>query len=488
MVLEKERKKKTRIVCTIGPASEDKKVLTKLVQAGMNVMRLNFSHGDFEEHGGRIKTLREINKELNKNVAILLDTKGPEIRTGDFVDGKTEFKKGQVSTICVEDIVGTSEKFTITYKDLYKDVKPGGFILVNDGQVELLVDHIDGTDIVCVAANDGDVKNKRGINVPGIKLGFDYLSPKDISDLTFGAHQPFDYVAASFCRRAQDIIDIKKLLIENGRNDIQILAKIENQEGVENVGKQYMNTAAVAALEARVKLYMKNYEGAITAAQEAITLSGGTIVSTKEDYKNMYTTLAVSTEDIFFIAKAEDDYLSANALNTLWNKYGLSINSATVAEYSPNDIRLALLGGTWTGGKMRGITTNNQISNLPVFRLPEMYLIQAEAYAKQSTPDYGKAKEKLLEVAAKRNPDLDDSEIAEDQTIIDVIDKERKLELVQEGHRFFDARRLGKIISVADGAYTNFNIAKFVYPIPSFEVNSGFGVIQTEGWSNNLPR
>ena len=271
-------------------------------------------------------------------------------------------------------------------------------------------------------------------------------------------------------------------------DDITKAKEYYAKEGVENVGKQYMNTAAVAALEARVKLYMKNYEGAITAAQEAITLSGGTIVSTKEDYKNMYTTLAVSTEDIFFIAKAEDDYLSANALNTLWNKYGLSINSATIAEYSSNDIRLALLGGTWTGGKMRGITTNNQISNLPVFRLPEMYLIQAEAYAKQSTPDYGKAKEKLLEVAAKRNPDLDDSEIAEDQTIIDVIDKERKLELVQEGHRFFDARRLGKIISVADGAYTNFNIAKFVYPIPSFEVNSGFGVIQTEGWSDNLPR
>ena len=271
-------------------------------------------------------------------------------------------------------------------------------------------------------------------------------------------------------------------------DDITKAKEYYAKEGVENVGKQYMNTAAVAALEARVKLYMKNYEGAITAAQEAITLSGGTVVSTKEDYKNMYTTLAVSTEDIFFIAKAEDDYLSANALNTLWNKYGLSINSATVAEYSPNDIRLALLGGTWTGGKMRGITTNNQISNLPVFRLPEMYLIQAEAYAKQSTPDYGKAKEKLLEVAAKRNPDLDDSEIAEDQTIIDVIDKERKLELVQEGHRFFDAKRLGKIISVEDVSYTNFNIAKFVYPIPSFEVNSGFGVIQTEGWSDNLPR
>ena len=204
---------KTKIVCTVGPASESKEMLTKLVKAGMNVMRLNFSHGTHEEHAEKITTLLEINKELSTNVAILLDTKGPEIRTGDFVGGKTTFKKGQTSIICVEDIEGTSERFTITYKDLYKDVKPGGYILVNDGQVE----------------------NKRGINVPGIKLGFDYLSPKDISDLTFGAGQPFDYVAASFCRRAQDIIDIKKLLIENGRNDIQILAKIENQEGVDNV-------------------------------------------------------------------------------------------------------------------------------------------------------------------------------------------------------------------------------------------------------------
>ena len=237
MVLEKERKKKTRIVCTIGPASEDKKVLTKLVQAGMNVMRLNFSHGDFEEHGGRIKTLREINKELNKNVAILLDTKGPEIRTGDFVDGKTEFKKGQVSTICVEDIVGTSERFTITYKDLYKDVKPGGFILVNDGQVELLVDHVEGTDIVCICANDGIVKNKRGINVPGIKLGFDYLSEKDIGDLTFGCQQGVDFIAASFVRNAEAIKEIKELLRANGGERIDVIAKIENAEGVHNIDK-----------------------------------------------------------------------------------------------------------------------------------------------------------------------------------------------------------------------------------------------------------
>ena len=226
---------KTKIVCTIGPASESKEMLTKLVKAGMNVMRLNFSHGTHEEHEEKINTLLEINKELSTNVAILLDTKGPEIRTGDFVGGKTTFKKGQTSTICVEDIEGTSERFTITYKDLYKDVKPGGFILVNDGQVELLVDHVDGTDIVCICANDGVVKNKRGINVPGIKLGFDYLSEKDIGDLTFGCQQGVDFIAASFVRRPQDVLDVKKLLIENGRPEIQIIAKIENSEGVENM-------------------------------------------------------------------------------------------------------------------------------------------------------------------------------------------------------------------------------------------------------------
>ena len=235
MVLERERKKKTRIVCTIGPASESKEMLTKLVKAGMNVMRLNFSHGSHEEHLAKIERIREVNKELNKNVAVLLDTKGPEIRTGDFVGGKTEFKKGQVSTICVEDIEGTSDRFTISYKNLYQDVKPGGFILINDGQIELLVDHVEGTDIVCVCANDGVVKNTRGINVPGVKLGFDYLSQKDIDDITFGCQQDVDFIAASFCRRPQDILDIKKLLVENEKPGIQVIAKIENDEGVENI-------------------------------------------------------------------------------------------------------------------------------------------------------------------------------------------------------------------------------------------------------------
>lgn len=231
----KDKMKKTKIVCTIGPASENPKMLKKLVLAGMNVMRCNFSHGDFEEHGKKMQTMREVNAELGTHCAILLDTKGPEIRTGDFEGGFTEFKKGQVSTICVEDIVGTADRFTISYKDLYKDVKPGGFILVNDGQVELLVDHVEGTDIVCVCANDGKVKNKRGINVPGIELGFEFISEKDRADLVFGCEQDVDYIAASFVRRPQDVLDVKKVLVENGKPEIQIIAKIENSEGAEKM-------------------------------------------------------------------------------------------------------------------------------------------------------------------------------------------------------------------------------------------------------------
>ena len=231
----KEKMKKTKIVCTIGPASQDKEMLKKLIKAGMNVMRCNFSHGDYEEHAMKMDTLREVNKELGTDVAIMLDTKGPEIRTGAFEGGFTEFKKGQVSVITPEEIVGSADRFTISYKELYKDVKPGAYILVNDGQVALVVDHVEGKDIYCVAANDGRVKNTRGINVPGTKLQFEFLSEKDKNDLIFGCKQDVNFIAASFVRRKQDVLDIKKLIAENGKPDIKVLPKIECVEGVENI-------------------------------------------------------------------------------------------------------------------------------------------------------------------------------------------------------------------------------------------------------------
>ena len=232
--MAKDKMKKTKIVCTIGPASDNEEMLTKLFKAGMNVMRCNFSHGDHEEHAAKMALCRKVNKKLGTDVAIMLDTKGPEIRTGDFEGGATEFTKGQVSIITTEDIVGTSDRFTITYKDLYKDVKPGDFVLVNDGQVELLVDHVEGEEIYTVAANGGRVKNKRGINVPGASLQFDFISEKDRSDLIFGCEQKVDYISASFVRRPQDVLDMRRLLVEQNCPDIRIFPKIECAEGVKN--------------------------------------------------------------------------------------------------------------------------------------------------------------------------------------------------------------------------------------------------------------
>lgn len=230
-----EKTRKTKIICTIGPASEKKEILMQMAESGMNVVRLNFSHGSHPEHLEKIKLITEVNKEMKKNIAILLDTKGPEIRTGDFRGGSAVFEKGQKTVICDMECEGTSERFSTTYSMLYRDVEEGGIILVNDGQLALRVDDVSGKEIHCTCLNGGEVKNRRGINVPGIRLSFDYLSERDKEDLIFGCTQPITYVAASFVRRAQDVIDLKKVLIENGRTDIKIIAKIENAEGVENL-------------------------------------------------------------------------------------------------------------------------------------------------------------------------------------------------------------------------------------------------------------
>jgi hypothetical protein len=281
---------------------------------------------------------------------------------------------------------------------------------------------------------------------------------------------------------------------QNYAHILSDIAKAKEYFGKPDVGslsQAYMNEAALYAFEARVKLYMKDYDGAITAANKAIELRKGTIVSGADMYEVMYRSLTASSEDIFFIAKSEEDHLSANSYNTLYNNYGVGIPVAVLAEYAENDIRLSLLSSVNTsnrGGKAWGVFSNNAVSNLPVLRLPEQYLILAEAYALKATPDYAKAKANLLEVAAKRNPDLDAASLPETAGIWNFILQERKLELIQEGHRFLDLRRLGLTANVANGNFTNFEIFKFVYPIPAAEVNAKFGVVQTEGWSDNLPR
>lgn len=229
--------RKTKIVCTIGPASESLEKLCSLMEAGMNVCRLNFSHGSHEEHSARIKTIREASEKTGKKVAILLDTKGPEIRTNDMENGAVELTTGSNIIISTTEVLGTTEKFSVTYSGLIDDVTPGSRILLDDGLVGLEVTKIDKAngEIHTVVLNDGTLKNKKGVNVPGVSVNLPGITEKDTQDILFGIEQNVDFVAASFVRRASDVLEIRELLDNNGGQHINIIPKIENQEGVDNI-------------------------------------------------------------------------------------------------------------------------------------------------------------------------------------------------------------------------------------------------------------
>ncbi|WP_340639643.1 pyruvate kinase [Bacillus atrophaeus] len=229
--------RKTKIVCTIGPASESIEMLTNLMEAGMNVARLNFSHGDFEEHGARIKNIREASKKLGKNVGILLDTKGPEIRTREMENGAIELVAGTELIVTMDEVLGTPEKISVTYEGLADDVQKGSTILLDDGLIglEVLEVHADKREIKTKVLNSGTLKNKKGVNVPGVSVNLPGITEKDARDITFGIEQGVDFIAASFVRRSTDVLEIRELLEEHNAGDIQIIPKIENQEGVDNI-------------------------------------------------------------------------------------------------------------------------------------------------------------------------------------------------------------------------------------------------------------
>lgn len=227
--------RRTKIVCTMGPSTDKEGILEKLMIEGMDVARMNFSHGDFEEHGGRIAKVKQLRKKLHKHVAILLDTKGPEIRLKEFKEGKVLLEKGDVFTLTGREVEGTKDMVSITYSNLYKDVKVGTKILLDDGLIELEVEKIQDMDIVCRVQNGGVVSNKKGVNVPDISLSMEYLSQKDKEDIRFGVEQDVDFIAASFVREAKDVLQIRNWLDVNGGYDINIIAKIENRQGVENI-------------------------------------------------------------------------------------------------------------------------------------------------------------------------------------------------------------------------------------------------------------
>ncbi|MCH5271636.1 MAG: pyruvate kinase [Lachnospiraceae bacterium] len=226
--------RKTKIICTIGPASESEEKLKELMLAGMNVARFNFSHGTHKEMLEKYNRVLTVRKELGLPVATLLDTKGPEIRLRDFEGGKVELKAGQTFTLTTEDILGTAEKVAITYINLKSDISVGTTILIDDGLIEMVVEEITGNDIVCRVINGGFVSNHKGVNVPGAVLSMPYISAVDRDDIIFGIEHGFDFIATSFSRTKEDILDVRKLLDERG-SKMRVIAKIENMQGINNL-------------------------------------------------------------------------------------------------------------------------------------------------------------------------------------------------------------------------------------------------------------
>lgn len=226
--------RRTKIVCTLGPASSDEKTIRAMLEKGMNVARLNFSHGTHEGHGETIRKFRKVRDELGIAAAVLLDTKGPEIRTGNFVNGEEMLKEGQTFTLTTKKVEGTSDIVSVTYMDLPKEVKKGNLVLINDGKIVIKVDETTDTDVVGTVIHGGKISNHKGINLPNVKLNMEYISPQDKADILFGIENDVDYVAASFVRSAGDVLAVRKLLADNGGSEIKIIAKIESTQGIEN--------------------------------------------------------------------------------------------------------------------------------------------------------------------------------------------------------------------------------------------------------------
>lgn len=227
--------RKTKIICTLGPASDTEEVLREMIKAGMTVERFNFSHGSHEEHQKKLDVIKKLRKEMDIPLATLLDTKGPEIRLGLIEGGKAVLEDGDTFVLTTEEIMGDKTRASISFKDLPKDVKEGDTILIDDGLIELRVEKVTATEITCTVMNGGKISDRKGVNVPNVDLSMEYLSEKDRSDIEFGIQAGFDFIAASFVRCAQDVLQIREILESNGCNTIKIIAKIENAQGVNNL-------------------------------------------------------------------------------------------------------------------------------------------------------------------------------------------------------------------------------------------------------------
>ncbi len=309
--------RKTKIVCTIGPASSDEETLKKMLEAGMNVARLNFSHGTHEGHKKTIETFKKVRDEMGIAAALMLDTKGPEIRTGNFVNGEEILKEGQQFTLTTEPVEGTDKIVSVTYKDLPKEVKKGNLVLINDGKIVIKVDETSETTVTGTVIHGGKISNHKGINLPNVNLKMEYISPQDRSDILFGIENDVDYIAASFVRSAEDVLAIKKILDENGGSEIKIISKIESTQGIENFEKilDVSDGIMVARGDMGVEVAYEKLPGIQKKFIRRCVQSGKIVITATQMLESMTTSPIPTRAEITDVANAVFDGTTAVMLS-----------------------------------------------------------------------------------------------------------------------------------------------------------------------------
>lgn len=310
--------RKTKIICTIGPASNTKEMISKLIDGGMNVARLNFSHGTYDSHLSTINNIKEARSEKRQPVAILLDTKGPEIRIGKFENPKGIYLKYEDEIILTtEDVLGTKEKVSLTYKELYRDISSGQIILVDDGRLKLEVKEIIGTDIVCKVITGGMLTDNKGVNIPHVHISMPYLSEKDKADILFGIENDIDFIAASFVRNVQDVIALKSFLNRHNAKHIKIISKIENLEGIENIDSilELSDGIMVARGDMGVEVEYEKIPGIQKSFIKKCQELGKIVITATQMLESMTTNIMPTRAEITDVANAVFDGTSAVMLS-----------------------------------------------------------------------------------------------------------------------------------------------------------------------------
>ena len=309
--------RKSKIVCTLGPSSSDETTLKKMLLAGMNVARLNFSHGTHEGHRQTIQRFRKVREELGIPAAVLLDTKGPEIRTGNFANGEEILKEGQEFILTTLPVSGTSERVSVTYKDLPKEVKPGNLVLINDGKIVIKVEKTDDTEVRGTVIHGGKISNHKGINLPNVRLNMQYMSPQDREDILFGIQNDVDYIAASFVRSAGDVEVIRKLLEDNSGSEIKIIAKIESTQGIENFEEilEAADGIMVARGDMGVEVAYEKLPGIQKKFIRRCVQSGKIVITATQMLESMTTSPIPTRAEITDVANAVFDGTTAVMLS-----------------------------------------------------------------------------------------------------------------------------------------------------------------------------